>query len=58
MYNTAWKSYNDLLTTYFDRYYDLLDIKRSKRDPKYDPANLNLDEYGCSEWYEEKSSDD
>ena len=47
-----------MLTTYFDRYYDLLDIKRSKRDPKYDPANLNLDEYGSSEWYEEKSSDD
>ena len=30
---------------YFDEYSDLLDAKRSKMDPKNDPANLILDVY-------------
>ena len=26
--------------------------------PKFDPANLTIDEYGYSEWYKEKSNDE
>ena len=44
-----------MLETYFDEYYDLSDEKRSKIEPKYDPANLELEEYDYSEWYKEKS---
>ena len=42
-----------MLEIYFDEYYDLSDAKKSKMDPKYDPANLTLDEYDYSEWYKE-----
>ena len=45
MYDTASKLNNDFLTIYIHEYYDLLDIKRSKMDPKSDPANLTLEEY-------------
>ena len=51
MYNRDSQLHNDLLQTYFDEYYDLSDSKRTKMDPKSDPANLKLDEYGYSEWY-------
>ena len=43
MYDTVSELYNDLLETYFDQYYDLSDVKRSKIYPEYDPANLTLD---------------
>ena len=39
--------------TYSDEYYDLSDSKRSNMYPKYDIANLILDEYGYSGWYKE-----
>ena len=52
MYDTFSELYNDLLETYFDEYYDLSDAKRIKIGPKYDPANLTLDEYDdYNEWY-------
>ena len=44
--------------TYFNEYYDLPVPKRSKMSLKFDPANLTIDEYGYSEWYKEKSSDE
>ena len=44
VYNTASELCNDLLEIYFDEYYDLLYSKKSKMDPKCDPANLTLDE--------------
>ena len=53
MYNTASEWYSDLLETYFDGFYVLLDARRSKIDPKWDPANLTFDKYGYSEWYKE-----
>ena len=56
MSDKASKLYDKLLETYFGEYYDLLDAKRSKMDPKYDPANLTLNRYGYREWY--KKSDD
>ena len=43
MYNTDSELYNDLLPTYFDEYYDFSDSKRTKMDPKYDPAGLTLE---------------
>ena len=49
---------NILIETNFDEYYDLSDAKRSKIDPKYDPANLRLDEYNYSKWCNEKSGDE
>ena len=53
VYHTASELYNDLSEIYFDEYYDLSGAKRSKMDPKYDYANLTLDEYDYSEWYKE-----
>ena len=53
MYITASELYNDLLEIYFDKYNDLLGAKRSKVAPKYDHANLTLDEYDFSKWYKE-----
>ena len=47
-----------MIETNFDEYYDLLDAKRSKIGPKYDPTNFTLDEYDYSEWYNEKSGDE
>ena len=44
-YDTASELYNELLGIYFDEHYDLLDPKRSKMDPKYDPITLTLDLY-------------
>ena len=44
MNNTVSELYSDLLETYFHEYYDLSDAKRSKMDPKHDPANLTLNE--------------
>ena len=52
--NIASDLYNDLLETYFDECYDLSDKKRSKIDPKYDPANLEHDECDYSELCKEK----
>ena len=43
MHNTASGLCNYKLEIYFDEYYDLLDVERSKMDPKYDPAILILD---------------
>ena len=43
VYDTVSELYNDLLEIYFDQYYDLSDVKRSKIYPEYDPANLTLD---------------
>ena len=57
MYDTASKLYNVYLETYFDEYFDLSNAKSSKMDPKYDPANLTLDEQNHSEWYKEKPDD-
>ena len=57
MYNTASELYNYFLQTHFNYYYDLSDAKKSKMDPKYDLGKLILDEYGYSEWYQEKSDD-
>ena len=51
MYDTFSELYNDLLETYFDEYYDLSDAKKNKIGPKYDPANLTLDEYDYNKWY-------
>ena len=56
--NIASDLYNDLLETYFDEYYDLSDKKRSKIDPKYDPANLEHDECDYSELCKEKWVDE
>ena len=53
-YDTASKLYNVLLKTYFDEYYNLSDAKRSKMDPRYDPANLTLDEHEYSELYKKR----
>ena len=47
-----------MLRIYFNGYYDLSDEKLSEKDPKYDPANLTLDQYDYSEWYKEKSGDE
>ena len=55
MCDAALELYNDLLETEFDEYYDLIDAKRSKIDAKYNPANLKLDEYTYSVWYNETS---
>ena len=49
MYDTASELYNKLLGIYFDEYIDLLDAKRSKMDPKFDPTNLTQDEYDYDE---------
>ena len=51
MYNTTSELYNDLLETYFDEYYDWLDSKIIKTDPKYDSTILTLHEY--SKWHKE-----
>ena len=51
MYMIHLQLYNDLLETYWDKYYDLSDAKRSKIDPKHNSANLTLDEYDYNEWY-------
>ena len=40
MYNIASELHNELIETFFNKYYDLLDAKRSKMDPKSD---LTLD---------------
>ena len=42
MYVTASESYNDLLKTYFDEYYDLSDAGRKKMEHKYKPKSLFL----------------
>ena len=47
-----------MLETYFDKYDDLSNVKRSKIDHKYDSANLTLGEYDYSQWYKEKKLDD
>ena len=52
VYDTASKLYNDLLEIYFDEYNDLSDVKRKKMDPKYNPANLILDTYNYTNWFE------
>ena len=49
-HDKASKLNNELLKTYFDKYYDLLDAIRSKMDLKNCPANLTLDRYDYSEW--------
>ena len=52
MYDKVSELYNDLLETYFDKYYDLPNaIERSKKDTKYYPATLTLDEYDNNESY-------
>ena len=43
-----------MLEIYFNESYELPDAERNKINHKYDPVNLNLDEYGCTEWYNEK----
>ena len=48
MYDKVSELYNDLLETYFDKYYA---IERSKKDTKYYPATLTLDEYDNNESY-------
>ena len=55
MCGTTLELYNDLVETEFDEYYDLVDAKRSKIDAKYNPANLKLDEYAFSVWYNKTS---
>ena len=46
-----------MLGIYFDECYDLPNAKRSKVDPKYDPAYLSLCEYDYSEWFRKESDD-
>ena len=46
-----------MLELYIDECSILSDAKRCKIDSKYDPANLTLDEYYYSEWYNNKSVD-
>ena len=40
VYNTAWKLYNKLLSTYFNQYNNI--ANKEHMDEKYDPANLLL----------------
>ena len=46
-----------MLELYTDKCSILSDAKRRKTDFKYAPANLTLDEYYYSEWYNDKSVD-
>ena len=55
MFDTVSKLYNKLLEKYFDECVDLLEAKKSKMDPKFDPTNLTLDEYDYDKCY--KKSD-
>ena len=55
LYDTSSELYSDLLETYFDKYDDLSNVKRSKINHKYDSANLTLGEYDYSQWYKEKN---
>lgn len=43
---------------YFNESYELPDAERNKMNLKYDPVNLNLNEYDYTEWYNEKYLDD
>ena len=42
MYDRASELYIDLLETYSDEYYDLLDAERIKMEHKYKPKNSSL----------------
>ena len=44
-----------MLEKYFDECIDLLEAKKRKMDPKFDPTNLTLNEYDYDECY--KKSD-
>ena len=46
-----------MLGIYFNKYYNLSDVKRSKMDPKYGLSNLMLEEYDYSRWFRKKSDD-
>ena len=48
MYNTASELYQDLLGSYFGKYYDSSDTKRRKADPSH-PAYLILHKNDYSE---------
>ena len=43
VYDTASELYNDLLETYFDEYYYLLEAERNKMESKYKPKKLFLE---------------
>ena len=47
-----------MLEIYFNESYELPDAERNKMNLKYDPVNLNLNEYDYTEWYNEKYLDD
>ena len=57
MYDTASELYNDLVETFFNKDYDVLQEKRSKTDAKHHPTNLKLDKYAYGKWYIEKLVD-
>ena len=48
---------NELLGIYFDEYYNLLDARRRKMAPKYDPASLTFISYDHQHWYKKESDD-
>ena len=58
MYDAASELYNELLGTYFDEYYYLLDSKRKKMEHKYKPKNLFLNAYNYDDWFDIKESTD
>ena len=43
------------LYVYIMSYHDLSEEKESKINPKYDPTNLELDEYDYSKWHKKMS---
>ena len=43
-----------MLEIYFNESYELPDAERNKMNLKYDPVNLNLNEYDYTESYNEK----
>ena len=56
-YSIASELHNNMLGTYFDKYYDFSDDKRKNIDTKYNPINLMLDTYDYIEWFKKEDEE-